>query len=64
MAFAAKNVTKDEIVNQAIDAVSAALVQRILTAKTPEDRESKFQEWDAHNRVWDFLRKLALQADK
>lgn len=64
LAFAAKNLAKDETIIQGVEIVSAALVQSLLKAKTPEEREQKFQEYEALKRVWDFLKKLALEADK
>lgn len=62
LAYAAKNLTKDETFNQSADILLGALVQSLLAAKTPEDRERKFQEYEALKRVRDFLGKLALEA--
>lgn len=64
LCFSAKRLTNDETFTQAMDLVSAALLKQLLTAKTPEDRESKFQEYDALRRTRDFLGKLAHEAER
>ena len=63
-AHAAKRLVNDETFNQAADAISAQLIKDLLTAATQEDRESKFKEYHALNRVRESLKKLALEADK
>ena len=62
--FAAKRLANDETFNTAADKVQSALLKGLLTAATPEDRESKFQEYDALRRVRELLKKLALEAEK
>ena len=62
--FAAKRLANDEIFNMAADKVQSAVLKDLLTAATPEDRESKFQEYDALRRVRELLKKLALEAEK
>lgn len=62
--ISAKRLVSDETFNQAADSVSAVLIKALLTAATPEDRESKFQEYHALNRVRETLKKLAIEADK
>lgn len=58
-AFAAKRLVDDETFTQAIGVVQARANKDLLTAKTPEEREQKFQEYDALRRVVSFLEKQA-----
>ena len=61
--YAAKRLANDDTFNMAADRVQSAVLKDLLTAATPADRESKFQEYDALRRVRELLKKLALQAE-
>jgi hypothetical protein len=62
--FAAKRLVNDETFNSAADMIQTVQLKALLTATTPEDRESRFQEYDALKRVREFLKKQAVEADK
>ena len=59
----AKRLAGDETFNAAAELVQSALLKDLLTAATPADRESKFQEYDALRRVREVLKKLAFEAE-
>ena len=48
---AARALVRDQTINEAFEAVKAALVQDLLNAPTPEERERIHQEWKAVDRV-------------
>lgn len=64
LAHAAKTLANNDTFNEATDIVLGLFVKDLLAAKTPEDRERKFQEYEALRRVREVLGKLALEADK
>lgn len=53
--FAAKRLTDNETFKEAHDKCRARLVDRLLKAKTPEERDEKWREIDALERVWTLL---------
>lgn len=63
-AFAAKRLVNDETFTSAIDVIQARVNKDLLNAKTPEDREQKFQEYSAIRRVVNDLKKQALETKK
>ena len=60
-AYAAKRLVSDETFQDAVSKQLASLNKQLLTAKTPEDREKKFQEYDGLRRVKNILEKQALE---
>lgn len=62
--FAAKRLVNDETAKGARDVILGVLVKQLLSATTPEDREQKFQEYKSLERIWGFLEKQAVEADK
>lgn len=50
-AHAASNLLRDEVFREAVEAVKADAVKSLLSAKTPEERERRFQEWSAIDRT-------------
>ena len=53
--FAAKRLMDSETYKEAREKVHARLVQRLLKATTQEDREEKWRDIDALERVWTLL---------
>lgn len=63
-AYAAKRLVTDETFKDAVAESLASLNNQLLSAKTPEDREQKFQEYSGLKRVVNVLEKQALDAKK
>ena len=61
--FAAKTLTNSETYKEAHDRFKAHLVDRLLKAKTPEERDEKWRDIDALERVWVFLAITGQQAE-
>lgn len=53
--FAAKRLMDSETFKEAHDRVRGGLVDRLLKATTPEDREERWRDIDALERVWKAL---------
>lgn len=63
-AFAAKRLVEDETFTAAVEARLSLLTKQLFAAKTPEDREQKFQEHSGLKRVVEDLKKQALDTKK
>ena len=61
---AARVLVASETYREATDKVIANAVDRLLNAKTPEERETKWQEYAALKRVREFLAIEAQKADQ
>lgn len=62
-AFAAKRLVGDETFSDAVAEILAKLNNQLLNAKTPEEREQKFQEYSGLNRVWSSLKVQAAEVE-
>lgn len=60
----AKAVLGDEILTHAFEETKARLNKELLNAKTPEEREQKWQEYHALARVWTLLKKWPHEAEQ
>lgn len=61
--FAAKTLTNSETYKEAHARMRAHLVDRLLKAKTPEEREEKWREIDSLERLWTLLAITGQQAE-
>jgi len=50
-AHAAHNAMKDETLQNALTSVKETIIGELLRAKTPEEREQKYQEWSGIERA-------------
>lgn len=62
--FAAKRLMDSETFKEAREKAHAHLVQRLLKATTQVDREEKWREIDALERVWTLLAIAGQQAEQ
>lgn len=60
----AKSALNDEIVQLAFTETLERINQTLLTAKTPEEREQRWQEYHGLKRAWDHLRKWPFEAEQ
>ena len=60
--FAAKRLVDSDTFKEAHDRARAHLVDRLLSATTPEDREERWRDIDALKRVWTLLAIAGQQA--
>ncbi len=61
--FAARTLVNSETYKEAHGKVREQLVNRLLKAKTPEEREEKWRDIDALERVWTLLAIEGQKAD-
>lgn len=62
--FAAKRFVDSETYKEARDRFKAHLVDRLLKAKTPEEREERWRDIDAFERMWTYLAVTGQQAEQ
>ena len=62
--YAARTLVGSETYKAAHEKARANLVDRLLKAKTPEERDEKWRDIDALERVWTLLAIEAGQAEQ
>ena len=60
-AHEANNTLNNEVFANALTEVQDSIIKRLLSAKTPEEREQHYQEWSGIDRV---KKKLAVWASE
>lgn len=59
----AQSALNDEIIEQAFTETLAQINKALLAAKTPEDREQRWQEYHGLKRAWSVLKKWPYEAE-
>lgn len=54
-AHAANNTLNDKVLMNALTEVQDSIIKKLLSAKTPEEREQHYQEWLGINRAKNVL---------
>ena len=60
-AYQADNLLKDDVFRDALTAIQDSTIKKMLSAKTPDEREQHFQEWSGIERA---KNKLAVWASE
>ena len=61
-ALRARSIVNDEILTLAIEETLAGINKKLLSAKTPEDREQLFHEYHGLSRAWTKLKAWAAKS--
>lgn len=60
----ARSALNDEIIQMAFKETLEAINRDLLHAKTPEEREQRWQEYHGLKRAWERLRRWPLEAEQ